>query len=151
MDSREYREVRSCYDLSDNLNGHDSDNPHSEDDSAFVLPVVGDVVPKVSKDLVAGATLTDDLGVIVFQTTNLYHSDKMHLAVIPCVVVNVDFIVCTGTQTCIDEHVVVGKLSFVEHTSHLAVREILPTDGEAEHVVTVILDKMLHLTKTIGT
>lgn len=64
---------------------------------------------------------------------------------------DVDFTVCASTQTCIDEHVVVGKLGLVEYASHLVVREILPADGETEHIVTVVLDKVLHLTKAIGT
>ena len=48
--------------LSANLNEHGSDNLQSKYDSALVLPVVGNVGPELSKDLVAGATLTDDLG-----------------------------------------------------------------------------------------
>jgi hypothetical protein len=64
---------------------------------------------------------------------------------------DVNFTVCTSTQTCIDEHVVVGKLGPVEYTSHLIVREILPGNGETEQVVAVVLDKVLHLTKAIGT
>ena len=62
MDSREYREAHSCCELSANLNGRDSDNLQSEDDPALVFPIVGNVVPELSKNLVAWATLTDDLG-----------------------------------------------------------------------------------------
>lgn len=143
--------ARSCCNLSDNLNGSDLDNLHSKNDPGLILPVEGNVVPELSKDLIARATLTDDLGPTVSQITYLYHGDKTYLAIIPCVVVDIDFTVCAGTQTCTDEHVVIVKLSLVEHTSHLVVREILPTDGETEHVVTVILDKVLHLTKAVGT
>ena len=64
---------------------------------------------------------------------------------------DVDETGCTSTQTCADEHVVVGKLGLVEYTSHLIVREILPGNGETEQVVAVVLDKVLHLTKAIGT
>ena len=62
VDSREYREARSCCDLSANLNRRSSGNLHSKDDSELVLPVVGNVVPELSKDLIARATLTNDLG-----------------------------------------------------------------------------------------
>ena len=86
-----------------------------------------------------------------FSDQGPYHEDRTHLAIIPSVVMDVNYTVCTSIQTCINEHVVVGKLGLVKYTSHLVVREILPADGETEQVVTVVLDKVLHLTKAIGT
>jgi hypothetical protein len=68
VDSREYHGARSCCDLSVNMNGRGLDNLHSKNDSALVLPVVGNVGPELSKDLVAGATLANDLGTGIFQT-----------------------------------------------------------------------------------
>jgi hypothetical protein len=50
------------------MNGRGLDNLHSKNDSALVLPVVGNVRPELSKDLVAGATLANDLGTSIFQT-----------------------------------------------------------------------------------
>jgi hypothetical protein len=46
----------------------DSDNLHSKYDSALVPPAVGNVRPELSKDLVAGATLTNDLETSAVQT-----------------------------------------------------------------------------------
>ena len=86
-----------------------------------------------------------------FSDQGPYHGDRTHRAIIPCIVMDVDFTVCTGAQTSTDEHVVVGKLGLVEYASALIVRKILPGDGETEQIVTVVLDKVLHLTEAIGT
>lgn len=49
----------------------------------------------------------------------------------------------------LDEIIVLGEVDLVYVTSGGTVRQELPPNGQAENIVAVVLDKVLHLARTI--
>ena len=106
--------------------------PHNHIRLAFVLP--RQLLPQSGKITRLGAT-----------------SGPNGLAIPPRVIMNIDNTVRTCRQAGLHQGIVLSKISFVQGAAEDAVDEVLPADGEAEDVETVVLGKVGHLCGAVVT
>ena len=76
---------------------------------------------------------------------------KAYLALVSCVVVEINDAACTSRETGLNKSVVFGKVRLVDVARRCVVREELPSDGKTEDVESVVVHEVLHLTEAIGT
>ena len=91
------------------------------------------LAPQTGEVTVFGSTLTNDLSVPAG------------------VVVNIDNTVSTSDQTSLDQGVVFGEIRRVQRATDLIIDEVLPPNGQSERVQTIVVNEVLHLTRTILT
>lgn len=63
---------------------------------------------------------------------------------------NIDNTMCAGFQARLHQCIVLCEIGRVERTAEDIIDEILPGDGEAENVESVIFCKMRHLPGTVA-
>ena len=62
---------------------------------------------------------------------------------------DVDDAAGSGSQACLDQSVVFGKVGLIQGSGEDVVREELPADGETEDVEAIVVDEVLHLPSTV--
>lgn len=119
---------------------------HSEDDLVVVGVLGSKAAPKGSKLVIRGPSLTDDLCTRFDELQSASsHKDAPYLAVEPRVVVDLDDARRACAEARLNEVIVFGEVDLVDVTSGSAVGQELPPNGQAEDVVAVVFDKVLHL------
>ena len=72
------------------------------------------------------------------------------MTVPPRVIMNIDNTMRARLQARLHKFVIFSKIGFVQSTAHNVIDEILPADGEAKDVESVVFGKVRHLAGTVA-